>query len=267
MSLIDKVTRLEKRIGQLAARSDVTPQPLEIRQGILDAVEERVQPGARGRRVFPFNRVTVDVLSADAAERASIDAVLEGEEGLREAVVDRLREAGCTKVEALRLRLRFAKKRTGDWPGTSVFRVTCQAEDEPAATVPAEEPQAVVRLAQVIVVKGTAARRSFPLSADTVNIGRQAEVLDKERRVVRRNQVVFASDADPANESVSRAHAHITRSAKGEFRLFDDHSSYGTRIFRAGKTIELPSGSPRGTRLQDGDEVYVGRACLRFELK
>jgi len=69
------------------------------------------------------------------------------------------------------------------------------------------------------------------------------------------------------NDTVSRAQAHILRTSAGEYRLFDDRSSHGTRIFREGRTIALPSGSPRGVKLQPGDEIYFGQACVRFEEK
>ena len=36
-------------------------------------------------------------------------------------------------------------------------------------------------------------------------------------------------------------------------------------IFRDGRQIEVPAGNRRGERLRPGDEIYLGRACLRFE--
>ncbi|HVN07018.1 MAG TPA: FHA domain-containing protein, partial [Bryobacteraceae bacterium] len=71
---------------------------------------------------------------------------------------------------------------------------------------------------------------------------------------------------DEANATVSRAHAHIRFNApSGEYRICDDESEYGTRIFRDGRSIEVPAGNRRGERLRAGDEIYLGRACLRFE--
>jgi hypothetical protein len=117
------------------------------------------------------------------------------------------------------------------------------------------------------VIKGASTRKTYVLAGERTNIGRIAEVLDKERRVARRNQVVFAEGGDPVNDTVSRAQAHIRRMPGGEWRLFDDRSSQGTRIFREGRTIALPSGSPRGVRLHSGDEIYFGQACVRFEIR
>jgi hypothetical protein len=51
----------------------------------------------------------------------------------------------------------------------------------------------------------------------------------------------------------------------GEYRICDDESEYGTRVFRDGRSIEAPAGNRRGELLRPGDEIYLGRACLRFE--
>jgi pSer/pThr/pTyr-binding forkhead associated (FHA) protein len=97
-----------------------------------------------------------------------------------------------------------------------------------------------------------------------VNIGRMAELTDAEQRVVRRNDVVFDEGADEANATVSRKHAHIKREAS-DYRICDDGSEYGTRLFREGRSIDVPAGNRKGEKLRPGDEIYLGRACLRFE--
>jgi hypothetical protein len=61
-----------------------------------------------------------------------------------------------------------------------------------------------------------------------------------------------------------KEHAHI-RLDDGEYRICDDASEFGTRIFRDERSIDVPSGNRRGERLRPGDEIYLGRACLRFE--
>ena len=83
----------------------------------------------------------------------------------------------------------------------------------------------------------------------------------------RRNDVVFLDNGDETNSTVGRAHATVYfNREKNEFRLVDDVSRYGTRIFREGRSIEVPGGNRRGIRLRSGDEIYLGRACLRFEI-
>jgi pSer/pThr/pTyr-binding forkhead associated (FHA) protein len=129
-----------------------------------------------------------------------------------------------------------------------------------AARSAVEEPRGAGR---VVVVKGKTTQAEYPLEKARTNIGRIAELTDAEQRVVRRNDVVF-EEGDEANATVSRRHAHIRLEA-GEYRICDDESEFGTRVFREGRAIEVPAGNRRGERLRPGDEIYLGRACLRFE--
>jgi hypothetical protein len=79
--------------------------------------------------------------------------------------------------------------------------------------------------------------------------------------------VAFAESDDAVTTTVSRAHAHIQYDpATGEFRLYDDHSAYGTSLFREGSLIAVPAGAGRGTALRPGDEIYFGQARTRFEI-
>jgi len=115
----------------------------------------------------------------------------------------------------------------------------------------------------LVVVKGKTAELGYKLDRPRTNIGRMAELTDSEHRVVRRNDIVF-DEGDEANATVSRKHAHV-RNEGGEYRIIDDESEFGTRIFREGRSIEVPAGNRRGEKLKPGDEIYLGRACLRFE--
>lgn len=266
MSILDKMTRLEKRLQQLSRRDDVPPEPVEVRRGILDDVEDMVRAAGRSRRVFPYNRLRVQVLAPDAAAKAALQAVLGGGDDLQAAIRERLRDIGCAVPDDLEVRLLLVRKRAAAWPPARAWYVAGERVEpaRPPATPAAAAGEART---QLVVVKGIAGRRAFPLRGERVNIGRQADVLDRDRRVVRRNQVVF-EDADEAiNQTVSRAHAHIRISASGECRLFDDRSSYGTRVFRGGETIAVPAGASRGVRLRDGDEIFLGQACLRVVQK
>ena len=210
MGILDKVAKLEKRLQQLAARGDVAPQPVEVRRGLLDDVEEMVQPAGRSRRVFPYNRLAVHVLAADAAQRAAMQAVLGGDDEMLAIVQERLREADCAVPRDLEVRLRLVKKAGADWQAGKAWHVVGgRVEASPGRAVKAETPAPARARLQLSVVKGTATKKTFALAGERVNVGRQAEVLDKDRRVVRRNQVVFAESDDPVNQTVSRAHAHI----------------------------------------------------------
>ena len=293
MSILDKVVKLEKRIERLAARKDAPVTALEIRRAILDDIEEQVAPAGRSRRVFPYDQIAIEVVGgADSRSpasttsrrtsrpmlptRAELEAVLDPDAGLAGAIRERLQEAGCERVGPLNVSVNVLKKARTDWKEAVLFRVAYD-RTKPANAAPATRDReaasaaaasaGAARAAQILVLDGEATKKTYTLSGERTNIGRLAEVTDKHRRVVRRNQIVFLDADSETNQTVSRAQAHITFAPPADYRLFDDHSSYGTRIVRAGHMIDLPSGSPRGARLQAGDEIYFGRARVIFQMK
>jgi hypothetical protein len=263
MSIIDNVKKLEKQLEKLAERSDVPVQPIEVRKATLDEVEDLVEPASKSRRIFPYNRVTVEVVATDAKRRAAMEAVLGERSDLGKAVSDRLKSAGCPLPKDLQVRLKLVKRAGAEWEKGRAFRLKCEhVEEEAPAT---GSPRSAAGTAALVVVKGETTRERYVIKGGCTNIGRLAEVVDKDSRVVRRNQVVFTDCNNGVNLTVSRTHAHIAPTPSGEYRLFDDGSSSGTRILRSGRTFALPPGSPRGTKLLPGDEVFFGQACMRFE--
>jgi hypothetical protein len=149
----------------------------------------------------------------------------------------------------------------------AIREVPTVPESAPApAPEPEPEPVSAPAAARLAVVRGKAARETYTVDKSRTNIGRMQELTDSQQRIVRRNDIVFDEGGDDANATVSRAHAHIRFDRpSGQYRICDDESEYGTRIFREGRSIEVPAGNRRGERLCAGDEVYIGRACLRFE--
>ncbi len=294
MSILDKVVKLEKRIEKLAERKNAPVTALEIRRAILDDLEEQVTPAGRSRRVFPYNRIAIEVLgTADTqaaksttARRvarpalpsaAELRAVLHADAGFVDAIRERLQQAGCDRVGPLDVSVSVLRKARPDWKAGIVFRVAYDRTEAAGAPPSASRERAAApspapaageaRAAQIVVMEGETTKKAYTLSAERTNIGRLAEVTDKHRRIVRRNQIVFLDADSETNQTVSRAQAHINFTPPAEYRLFDDHSSYGTRIARAGRMIEIPSGSPRGAKLQSGDEIYFGRARVIFQIK
>ena len=224
---------------------------LLVHRGILEEIESKVQTVARGRRVFPFARVTVTLAAADAGRRALLEAAFEEGSRLENDVRGVLEGAGCELPRSFAVEVRTAETVTG------AFEVKYGAE--------APKSAGAATAGRLVVVKGKTDRPEYGLEKKRVNIGRLAELTDAEHRVVRRNDVVFEEGGDEANATVSRKHAHIRLDA-GEYRICDDESEFGTRVFRDGRPIDVPSGNRRGEKLRPGDEIYLGRACLRFEL-
>jgi hypothetical protein len=227
---------------------------LVVHRAILEDVERRIQTVQRGRRLFPYNRLRVRLVSPVPERRALFQAAFAGEDRrLEQDVRECLAGAGCEIPAGFSLEVETAEE------GAKGFEVICEVS---AVAAPAA---VAVMVARLTVVKGKANREEFELEKARINIGRKPELTDSEQRVIRRNDVVFEEGADEVNATVSRGHAHIRRDpAAAGYRICDDASEYGTRIFRGGRSIDVPPGA-RGERLRHGDEIYLGRACLRFE--
>jgi hypothetical protein len=220
---------------------------LLVHRAILEEIETKVQVVARGKRVFPYPRITVVLVSPDADRRALYQAAFA--ERLPKDIRMALVGAGCEIPRGWTVEVQTAE--TGARP----FDITYSTEKA------ADRASGSGRL---VIVRGNAQHGEYPLNKPRVNIGRLAELTDAEQRVVRRNDVVFEEGADEANATVSRKHAHIKQDAK-DYRICDDGSEYGTRLFREGRSIDVPAGNRKGEKLRPGDEIYLGRACLRFE--
>jgi FHA domain len=217
-------------------------------RAILAEIQTRIETLARGRRMFPFARVVVTIVSADANRRAMLETAFG--ERLEADVREALEAAACEIPRDFSLEVRTAEA------GSKPFDI-----EYAVAPAPSGQPAQAARL---VVVKGKTERPEYELRGHRINIGRLAELTDSEHRVIRRNTIVFEEGADEASATVSRKHAHI-RFEDGEYRLCDDESEFGTRVFRDGRPIEVPPGNRRGEKLRTGDEIYLGRACLRFE--
>jgi hypothetical protein len=104
-------------------------------------------------------------------------------------------------------------------------------------------------------------------SSDRITLGRLDEVLDEEGRVKRRNDVAFVEEGE-VNRTVSREQARILWDGESsEYRLRSEPGASGTRILRDGRTIDVSAQDRRGVRLLTGDEVYLGKACLKVAIR
>ena len=254
---------VDAAIGELVGRDE--PTPLEIVHAVVERAEREVLEIGRGRRVFPFNRVTVQIAGArDREARARVAAVVAGPPSLADRLVERLRSAGCADADVA-VKVVHVAERGADW-SNGRFNVTFDRGVEVVQpSAPAAAPAPVPRL-KLTIVKGQAAQRVYAFTGGRVELGRCAEVVDRRQRVVRTNHVAFAEEGAEENLSVSRRHAHIAFIApEGAYRLWDDRSAQGTSIVRNGRTIRVTPGA-RGTRLASGDEVVLGRAHVRVSI-
>ncbi len=229
-------------------------QLLLIHRAILEEIEGKVQVVSHGRKVFPFPRVTVTLISADPERRTLYEAAFGGEQRLEKDVQQALQSAGCELPRGFALEVKTAEIGEGNFH----IEYGVLGKEVPAAL------PLPVNLGRLVVVRGKASQPEYSLEKARINLGRMAELTDSDQRVVRRNDVFFEEGTDEAAGTVSRKHAHIRREA-GDYRICDDGSEFGTRVFRDGRSIEVPAGDRRGEKLRAGDEIYLGRACLRFE--
>jgi hypothetical protein len=242
--------RIDERLRKLFGSQAVEGQGkelIEIQRLILDRIDERVQALPRARRAFPYNEVVIRIPLADAERRVAFETVFVTDNALREEIVEHLRRDGVEFPQDLRVDVTLVET-----PDLTEPSIICRSADRATASAVAPPVLGTVRLTPL----GGSAQES---TRTRVQIGRQAEVLDDRRRLVRRNDITVDHD------TVSRAHAHIEY-ASGEYRLFDDGSSYGTSVIQSGSLIEVPRAGGRGIRLHSGDEIYFGQALVQFEI-
>jgi hypothetical protein len=255
-------TVFEAPFGSNAQAIGDSPEVAEIRIAVLDEVRKKIQR-AGGQALFPYNVVRINIRAA-----ADEGAVFERDFFRRffdEEVRKGLSKEGCRFPEDLRVDIRAAEG-NGRW-----LQVEMLAED--IVPSPEEGPRAR-RTARLVVSAGTANKSEIPLQKARVNIGRLTDVY-KSEGLSRRNDLAFAEE-NPINRTVSREHAHIVHDKKtGEYRLFNDRwykrgnkeeNNCGLWIVRDGMGQEVHRDT-RGTRLRPGDEIHLGKAVVKFQLK
>ena len=252
---------LDRTVGELV-RSGAR-EPLEIVHAIVEAAQKEIQSSGRGRRVFPFNAVTVTILAASPDARARFEAVLADGPPLRDRIVAHLGSAGCPVDDIdLDLTLNYDVRPRKGWRSPE-FHIEFARVERHERRAPEADP-APPRV-ELTVINGTAERRTYALAASTrIDIGRCAEVRDSRHRLIRTNNVAFLERSGDVNQSVSRRHAHISyEPISRSFRLHDDGSEHGTGIVRRGRSLAVPRGA-RGVRLESADEIVLGDARVRI---
>ena len=257
-------TALSERIERAAAhvRTAGPREPIEIVHAIVDEVARHIQPGGRGRQVFPFTRLKIAVVAADKDARARLESVFNGDPRLADRIVERLAAAGCDTA-ALEIRTAFVAEPGTGWTGPD-FHIDAQRVSERARSLaPVEQPEPPIKLT---IEHGKADKASYTFNRTRVDLGRGAAVRDRHERVIRTNHVAFVDGGGDANAGVSRQHAHIVYDASAHHhRLCDDRSAHGTGIMRSGRLIHVPAGA-RGIRLLTGDVILLGDARVKVTL-
>jgi pSer/pThr/pTyr-binding forkhead associated (FHA) protein len=269
MSLSDLLEKLgrgvfEAPFGAISQIND-SPEVAEIRFAVLDEIKKKTQR-AGGRDIFPYNLVRVQVRGVGDAQTA----VLEGSffrQYFEQEVRQQFAKTDCRfpddlRVEVLVRNLLGAGDKEWIW-------VETLSEAPPPAPAPRERSAA-----SVIVIRGKANVTELALTKTRTNIGRVVDVF-KAEGLSRRNDLAFAEDT-PLNKTVSREHAHILYDkTTDEYRLYNDrwykrgdkgNEHCGIWIVRDGLGQEVHRDT-RGVKLENGDEIHLGKAVVEFRTR
>ncbi|HZU25747.1 MAG TPA: FHA domain-containing protein [Bryobacteraceae bacterium] len=235
------------------------PEMAEIRLAILDEIRSRTHRVA-GREVFPWNVVRI-TLRGVPEEQAGIFRGSFFSQLMEQEMRAGLEKARCRFPSDLRAEV----ETTAELPqrGEQWLIVNTEMREAPKTTPPSR------RTGRLVVVQGKANKPDILLTRTRTNIGRPIDVF-REDGPSRRNDIYFPDDT-AVNRSVSREHAHIMfHKAEGEYRIYNDRwykpgENCGVWIMRDGLSHEVHR-TPRGTRLEPGDEIHLGSAVLRFQL-
>lgn len=258
MSLLRRLEKtLDQRLRAIFGASANRPgarEAIELYRDALDQVAQRASAGKRGERLFPFDRVTVELLALDAERKAVLEAVFEPKQmgdDIRAALV----EERVTAPPTLTVSVHYPE----DAPVE--MRVLCEKSAQPTT----ENRRVELIPVRLQTLTGVASEQDFAVTQPRINMGRENDVADSIGRVIRRNDLFFVEGDHAANASVSRSHAHLGfDDISGDWRLFDDGSSLGTSIYREGNRIAVPAHASRGVLLRPGDEIYLGQVRLRI---
>jgi hypothetical protein len=236
------------------------PEFAEIRLAILDCVKAHSHRTA-GKSVFPYNVVSVQLLGVPADQAD----VFEGE-FLAEHFLEELKNGLVRSNFRFPDNLRIDFHTSPDLPlrGQDWLTVSTTLEKKNAKSMASES-----QTGKLTILTGAANAGEVTLKEGRTNIGRTAEVF-RSAGPSRRNDLAFVDETE-INGTVSREHAHILFSRKdGKYRLFNDRvykaeANCGLWITRNGLSHPVHR-SLRGAVLEDGDEIHLGSALIRFSL-
>jgi hypothetical protein len=245
--------RIENAFGHGTAQT-----PLEVRREILEQVESRIVVDSNGNQ-FRYGKIIVSLQPKGEAQRDVFETAFLHDGALKTDIIEKLKDSQVRYPEELQVAVELTQPAPDQAEPPGLFHIEfVKLERLRKRDVPE------IKLA---IVKGSTEQPVYVMKKERITIGRLTEVMDREGRMVRRNDVVFLDNKDDINSTVGRVHARIWFDfEKYEFCIMDEVSRYGTQIVREGRSIEVPGGNPRGVFLRPGDEIYLGQACLRFEL-
>jgi hypothetical protein len=239
------------------------PELAEIRLAVLDEVKGKSHRVA-GKDVFPYNLVRINIRGVPDNQANVLKGAFFAQ-FFEQELKGGLSRANYRFPDDLQVEVVTTPQLPG--PKEPWLWVETESREKPVEAV--SQPRKPARL---VVVKGTASDKEIVLTKARTNIGRGLDVYRADGPS-RRNDLAFHEDSD-INRSVSREHAHIVfHKRTGEYRLYNDRwykpgnkseGGCGLWIIRDGLSQEVHRNA-RGTKLQPGDEIHLGRAVLKFK--
>lgn len=262
MSLLRRIEQtFDKRLRALFGGNSDRPgarEAIELYRDALDQIARHATAGKRGDRLFPFDRIVIELRAQNPERKAVLETLFEPNQ-LIEDIRATLTEDRIAPPANLTVAVHYPPEAVTD------LRVLCEKTPPPQNAEPSPTPTHPFAAMWLITLSGSSSSAEFFVDRPQINLGRERDVIDAQGRPVRRNDLHFPEGADDANATVSRSHAHIRfDAATGEWRIYDDGSSLGTAVFRDGHRIDVPAYAPRGAMLRPGDEIYLGQARLLF---
>lgn len=251
------IRRIEKGLKALLPQD--ASEPLVMKRAICNDLTEEIVAIGEGRRILPYDQVLIQIFAPSEKQRAIYEVSLVTNNELDKTIREHLSQEGCDSPNDLHIAIEVTSERPEGWSDENfklILSRRTQRKTEGDFTMPS---------ARLMLLAGVAKSNKYKIKKPKFYIGRLANVIDRHGFPVRRNDLIFLDRSEDANSTVSRAHAMIefddrTRS----FILRDTNSRHGTRVERDGQLIELSG--PRGMRLQDGDKLFFGKACVEFSL-
>jgi len=261
---MSRLEKLEHRIDQALRQVLRSSSPhqerevIEVYRAIVDEVSSRIDTLPRGRLNFAYSRVSVRVLLPNADRRRSYELVFIEADPLTRDIKSRFEENKVEYPARFQVDVELVDSLPPD--------VSERGFDVSYSNAPSSAPGPEAIRVQLTILAGNAEKNQYDFERQRINIGRLAEVLDAEMRLLRRNDIALKDDSSMENSTVSRSHAHLEYDADAHrFRLFDDGSARGTTVLREGSVIPVPQGNSKGILLQADDEIILGKARIRFE--
>lgn len=232
-------------------------EPLVLQNDIWKAVVSDLKAIGGGEYILPSNQLAVSILASSNENRNLLNAAF-GSGRLGSFLTQKLSEESCRQT--IKVYLNYLDKPAEDWKIGQSFAVNYGGNST------YQIPTVIVK-----IIDGVATKKRYKFTKETINIGRSAEALDKYGTVIRKNDVVFEDITTEPNNYVSKLHAQITyNAAENAFYLSDSGFEYGsttngTRIFRQGNLVAKLNADQK-IPLENGDEIHLGKAKLKFEI-